>query len=361
MDPKLHISGIQEWYLRSYPMVIGGPCSAESEKQVLETAEALSRIPEIGIFRAGIWKPRTRPAGFEGVGRKGLKWLQRVKDETGLMTAVEIGKADHVITCLDHGIDIIWIGARTVVNPFSMQEIARALENTGLPVFIKNPVNPDISIWIGALERINQAGINKLVAVHRGFFSPSIKKYRNDPMWEIPIDLKRLFPDLPIVCDPSHISGHSDLVPEIAQRAIDLGVDGLMIESHIHPEEALTDKEQQITPAQFSTLLEHLKFRVAKGDQDFENELEALREQINQADAELIRVLAKRMAIVERIGRVKQSHNITAFQVKRWNIVREKFIASGVMSGLDKKFLQELLELIHQESIRIQSKLFSDD
>jgi len=361
MDHILNIQAIRGWYSGKYPMIIAGPCSAEDEKQVMETALALAEIKEVGIFRAGIWKPRTRPSGFEGVSTKGLKWLHRVKRDTGLMTAVEIGQADHVRACLDHSIDIIWIGARTVVNPFSMQEIAEVLQNTDMPVFIKNPVNPDPELWIGAIERINQAGVTKLIAVHRGFFSPAASPYRNEPMWEIPIEIKRQYPDLPLICDPSHISGRRELIHGISQRALDLGMEGLMIESHISPEMALTDSEQQIEPEEVKKLMEQLRFPKSVGAQSFEDELDGLRTAIDQVDADLINILSKRMDIVERIGRIKQKHNMAAFQVKRWQEVRARFIKSGSLAGLDKKFLQELLELLHKESIRIQTNLFSED
>jgi len=361
MSPIIHTEPIKDWYSGSYPLVVAGPCSAESEKQVVETALALSEIKEVGIFRAGIWKPRSRPSDFQGVGIKGLGWLRKVKKETGLMTAVEIGQADHLKACLDHQIDIIWIGARTVVNPFSMQEIAEALQNTDLPVFIKNPVSPDIKLWVGALERVNQAGISKLVAVHRGFFSPIAKTYRNEPLWEIPIELKRLHPELPIICDPSHISGHRNLIPGVAQQALDIGMDGLMIESHISPEKAQTDIEQQITPGQLKELISQLRTRESKSDASFEHELDALRTAIDQVDADLINTLAKRMDMVDRIGRIKQKHNMTAFQVKRWQEVMDTFLQTGSIAGLEQRFLKELLELIHKESIRIQSNLFSEN
>ena len=362
MEQELTIKPIREWYDRSFPLIVAGPCSAESEKQVMETAMALSSIPRVGIFRAGLWKPRTRPSGFEGVGDAGLLWLKKVKKETGLLTAVEIGQADHLRACLEHQIDIIWIGARTVVNPFSMQEIANVLAGSDLPVFVKNPVNPDLNLWIGAIERINRSGITRLAAIHRGFYSYRTGSYRNNPMWEIPLELKRLHPDLPMICDPSHISGNRHLVGEIAQYAMDLGMDGLMIEAHYHPERAKTDSEQQITPGHLDRLLGQLRYHSGQvKSKSTDLELLALRSSIDQLDEELLDTLAKRMDVVKQIGRLKKKQGITAFQVRRWNEIRKRFIEKGSLGGLDKSFLKDLLDTVHKESLRLQSQLFSGD
>jgi chorismate mutase len=291
-----------------------------------------------------------------------LAWLKKVKQETGLLTAVEIGQADHLRACLEQEVDIIWIGARTVVNPFSMQEIADVLASTDIPVFVKNPVNPDLNLWIGAIERINRAGITRLAAIHRGFYSLRPGTHRNNPMWEIPIELKRLHPELPLICDPSHISGHRHLVEKIAQYALDLDMDGLMIEAHISPDQAKTDSEQQITPQQLGKLLETFRYHTdqVKG-KSTDMELMALRNSIDQLDANLLDTLAKRMEIVKQIGRLKKMHGITAFQVQRWNEIKERFIETGTLEGLDRKFLEDLLETVHNESLRLQSRLFTGE
>ena len=358
MQTKLNIIPICDWCSCPTPLIISGPCSAETEQQVLETAEAIAGIQQVGIFRAGIWKPRTRPGDFEGVGIKGLKWLYKAREKTGLKIAVEIGNVDHIKACFDHEIDILWIGARTVANPFSIQEIAEVLENTNIPVMIKNPVNPDINLWIGALERLNRSGIKKIIAIHRGFYSYSGQPYRNNPMWEIPIELKRILPNLPVICDPSHICGNTNLIPDISQKAMDLGMEGLMIEVHIHPEQALTDIAQQLSPAQLKTFLDNLVIRSNKNINLLQHGLEELRSEIDHTDAELLEILSKRMQIIEKIGRYKKLHNITAFQIKRWNEVRERFIRKGTLKGMDKEFLINLLETIHKESIRRQSEIF---
>jgi chorismate mutase len=341
------------------PLVISGPCSAESEEQVLATAYELSKIG-IGVFRAGIWKPRTRPDSFEGMGSQALPWLQKVKKETGMLTATEVANVWHVKECLRHGIDVLWIGARTSANPFTMQEIADSLRGLDIIVFVKNPVNPDIELWIGAFERLNKAGITKLVAVHRGFSVYGHNDFRNPPQWEIPIELKSRIPDLPVITDPSHICGNKELLFSIAQKAMDLNFDGLFIESHIKPEEALSDKEQQITPAELKKLLSRLIVRNPdpKGAEQIEN-LEGLRRQIDQWDDELLRTLGNRMKISEKIGKYKKEQNITILQPNRWNELLEDRLAKGLKLGLSEEFIIRLFKDIHQESINFQTRVMN--
>lgn len=336
------------------PCIIAGPCSAESEEQVLETARELAKIPMVKVFRAGLWKPRTRPSAFEGVGNKGLKWLSQVKHETGLKVTTEVANPMHVEKALEAGIDIVWLGARTVVNPFSVQEIGEALKGSGIPVMVKNPLNPDLTTWLGALERINRSGIRKLVAVHRGFSYYKHSPYRNDPMWEIPIELKRLYPKLPVLVDPSHICGKADLLLSISQRAIDLEMNGLMMEVHIRPKEALTDRQQQITPDQLTSLLKGLILRKPVGSAEFQNRLEELRSEIDKIDQQLIDIIAQRMNIVDQIGNYKKANKITILQLKRWNQIFRERIETGEGLGLSREFIMKLLEVVHQESIQRQ-------
>jgi len=349
------ITPLKSWLqIESLPLVIAGPCSAESEEQVLATARELAKIPQVRVFRSGLWKPRTRPSSFEGVGKRGLQWLSKVKAETGLLTTVEVAKPKHVEEALHHGVDILWIGARTVVNPFSIQEISEALKGIDIPVMVKNPLNPDIKIWIGALERIYQAGIRKLIAIHRGFSFFTHTAYRNSPMWEIPIELKRLYPGLPVLVDPSHICGETSGLFQIAQKALDLEMDGLMIEAHIHPESALTDAEQQITPERLKELLSGLVIRKESGTLEFENKLEELRSEIDKLDEELIDILGRRMNIVEEIGKYKKENDITILQLKRWSRIIHDRVNTGVRIGLTRDFLLKLLEALHEESIQRQ-------
>jgi chorismate mutase len=336
------------------PFIIAGPCSAESEKQVMETAEELARIPQVRVFRAGLWKPRTRPGSFEGVGHKGLKWLRKVKKETGLFLTVEVANPQHVKEALDGDIDILWLGARTVVNPFSVQEIAGVMEGMDIPVMVKNPLNPDLKTWLGTLERINQAGIRKLMAVHRGFSFFNRTPYRNAPMWEIPIELKRLHPQLTVITDPSHICGQTATLLPVCQKSLDLEMNGLMIECHIRPEEALTDKRQQITPSQLSDLISHLVVRAESGSIEFINKLEELRTEIDKLDEELIDILSRRMNIVDEIGKFKKVNKITILQLKRWNQIIRDRVEAGTRLGMNREFILRLLEAIHDESIQRQ-------
>jgi len=360
MGYNLDILPLTDWIdTGGFPLIISGPCSAETEEQVMKTAQKLSVIPQVKIFRSGIWKPRTRPGGFEGVGEKGLKWLKSVREETGLLTTVEVANPWHIEQALKYEVDILWIGARTVVNPFSIHELANVLKGVDIPVMIKNPVNPDLDLWIGALERFNKAGIKKLIAIHRGFYFFEKTPHRNAPMWEIPIELKRVFPDLPVVCDPSHICGRRDLLQEVAQKALDLEMNGLMLEAHINPEVALTDKEQQVTPEDLKTLLSSLVIRKREGSVEFESKLEELRTEIDKLDAELLNILSRRIQVVDEIGEYKSNNNITILQLVRWNNVVINRLRTGIKSGLDKNFLHQMLEIVHKESIRRQTEIFN--
>jgi chorismate mutase len=354
------IKPLQDWLPAvKLPLVIAGPCSAESEEQVLSTATELSKIPQVKVFRAGIWKPRTRPSTFEGVGNRGLRWMEKVKVLTGLLTTVEVANPAHVEAAMRHGIDILWIGARTVVNPFSVQEIAEALRGVDIPVMVKNPLNPDVRVWIGALERLNQSGITRLLAIHRGFSFFTHTPYRNAPMWEIPIELKRLYPEIPVLVDPSHICGETRLLLPVTQKALDLEMDGVMIETHIRPEEALTDREQQITPETLRKMLSTLVLREESGTIEFENKLEELRSEIDKLDEELIDILSRRMNIVEEIGKYKKENNITILQLKRWSQVIRNRVDNGVHMGLSREFLLKLLEALHEESIQRQTDVMN--
>jgi len=334
-----------------HPLVIAGPCSAESEEQVLEIAHQLKNT-DATVFRAGVWKPRTRPGGFEGHGVKALPWIKKVKEETGLLTTVEVGNAQHAKLALEFDIDILWIGARTTVNPFVVQEIADALQGTDKIVLVKNPINPDYALWMGAVERFYKAGIKKLGVIHRGFSSYEKDKYRNKPKWQIPIDLKRNFPDLPILCDPSHISGRRDLIFEVSQTALDLNFDGLMIETHCHPDDAWSDAKQQITPETLVKITQDLRIRKTEfGDLNYINKLEDYRSQINFLDNQLIELLAQRMQVAEKIGKVKKEKNVAILQNKRWGDIIETMVQKGKSNGLSKTFIDNVFKAIHQESI----------
>jgi len=355
MTSSLDIIQPGEWLpCAAGPMVIAGPCSAESEEQVMETAIGLAGIQQVKVFRAGIWKPRTRPGAFEGIGTPGLKWLQRVKNETGLLVTIEVANPRHVEEALDNGIDILWIGARTVVNPFAVQEIGEAIGNRDIPVMIKNPLNPDLKTWIGAIERLNQLGITKLMAIHRGFSFFNRSPYRNAPMWEIPIELKRLFPNLPVLSDPSHICGNREMIPATIQKALDLEMNGLMIEVHNNPSKALTDKNQQITPAQLQEMLSNVILRRESGGVEFEHQLEELRSEIDKLDEEMIDILARRMKVVEDIGTYKKTNKITILQLKRWNQLINERIEAGEKMGLSREFILKLLQILHEEGIQRQ-------
>lgn len=356
---KLQILAWNNWLEQpAQPLLIAGPCSAESEEQVLQTAHALKTSGRTAAFRAGVWKPRTRPGSFEGIGSPALKWLQRVKTETGLPVITEVANAHHVEAVLEHGLDAVWIGARTTVNPFYVQEIAEALRGVDIPVLVKNPLHPDVGLWVGALERFNRLGITRMAAVHRGFYSHASAPFRNEPKWEMSIELRSLAPNLPILCDPSHIAGRRDLLGEVCQTALDINLDGLMIEVHPHPDRALSDPEQQLSPAQLDALLSRLVIRSVESDDHlFNRQLEELRDQIDLVDHALIEQLARRFNIVGHIGQVKKENDVTIFQIRRWfNILKDRK-ARGQEHGLDEAFIHELFQLIHKYSIRVQSQV----
>jgi chorismate mutase len=340
-------------------LIVAGPCSAETEEQVLETARGLAG-GQVHLFRAGIWKPRTRPNSFEGVGDVGLKWLQTVQQETGLKVTTEVANATHVELALKHGIDVLWVGARTTVSPFAVSEIAAALKGVDIPVMVKNPVNPDIKLWIGAVERFLKADLQKLTAIHRGFSFFGESPFRNVPRWQIPIELMRTFPQLPVICDCSHICGRRDTLAGVAQTALDLNFKGLMMEVHPNPDTALSDAAQQVTPTRFLEILSELQFRnPTTSDSAFLETLENLRHQIDDIDAEVVRLLGERMNIAERIGGYKESNNIAILQPERWAKVLETALQNGKTSGLGSSFIQELFKAIHQESISRQSKVLN--
>jgi chorismate mutase len=362
MVVKVETSPLREWdEYREKPFLISGPCSAETEEQVMDTARALAAMNKINIFRAGIWKPRTRPNSFEGVGVAGLKWLRSVKKETGLLVATEVANEKHVYEALKYGIDMLWIGARTSVNPFTVSEIADALKGVDVMVFVKNPINPDIELWIGALERVAKAGIKKLGAIHRGFSSYEKTTYRNQPNWQIPIELRRRIPDLPIICDPSHIAGSTEYIHEISQKAMDLNFDGLMIESHINPEKALSDAAQQITPNDLKELLSRLILRnVSPSDPKLLDVLGELRQQIDIYDDHLLDIIEQRMKVSETIGGYKKENNITILQTVRWDEIVKKVMKKGLAKGLSSEFIDIIFKAIHQESINHQMKVMNN-
>jgi len=343
----------------THPLVIAGPCSAETEEQVLKIAHEL-KDSDVSVFRAGIWKPRTRPGGFEGVGEIGLKWLQKAKAETGLLMAVEVANAAHVKLALEHDIDVLWIGARTTVNPFAVQEIADALKNTDKIVLLKNPVNPDLSLWLGGLERLYNAGIKKLGVIHRGFSTYEKSKYRNNPEWQIAIDLQNRFPDLPLICDPSHITGKRDMILEVSQQALDLNYDGLIIETHTDPENAWSDAAQQVTPDMLKQIFVDLRVRKETDEaDDFNTRMKKLRTQIDDADAKLLEILGKRMKIAEKIGALKKEKNVAILQSSRWHEILGKMVLEGEERGLSEEFILKLFKAIHQESISHQEKVIN--
>ncbi|CAL2057547.1 bifunctional 3-deoxy-7-phosphoheptulonate synthase/chorismate mutase type II [Tenacibaculum sp. 190524A05c] len=343
----------------SHPLVIAGPCSAETEEQVLKIAHEL-KDTDATVLRAGIWKPRTRPGNFEGVGALGLKWLQRAKKETGMLTSTEVANKDHVKLALEHDIDILWIGARTTVSPFIVQEIADALEGTDKIVLVKNPVNPDLALWLGAIERLYSANIKKLGVIHRGFSTYEKTRYRNNPNWQIPIELQNRFPDLPLICDPSHIAGRRDIIFDICQTALDLNFDGLMVETHYDPDNAWSDAKQQITPDTLIQMMVDLKIRKETDTEaDYSNALNTLRTQIDVVDHQLIEMLGKRMKISDQIGALKKDKNVAILQTKRWNEILGKMILEGEENNLSEEFVLRIFKAIHQESINHQKKIIN--
>lgn len=344
----------------THPLVIAGPCSAETEAQMLEVAHQLQGT-DATVIRAGVWKPRTRPGNFEGVGAKGLKWLKRAKEETGLMTATEVANAQHVSLALEYDVDILWIGARSTVSPFIVQEIADAVKGSDKIVLVKNPVNADLALWLGAVERFYEVGITKLGVIHRGFSTYEKTRYRNNPEWQIPIDLQNRFPDLPLILDPSHIAGRRDIIFELCQTALDLNYDGLMIETHPDPDNAWSDSQQQITPKRLAEITTNLKVRKAEGDAvEFKNRLETLRTQIDLIDDQIMGLLGKRMRIVDDIGSLKKKNNVAILQVKRWNEIMERMIIEGKQNHLSEAFVLDIYKAIHQESIDHQKNVMKD-
>lgn len=341
------------------PLIMAGPCSAESEEQVLTTARQLA-AQGVKIYRAGIWKPRTRPNAFEGVGSVGLPWLKKVKEQLGMYTATEVANVKHVYEALKYGVDILWIGARTTANPFAVQEIADTLKGMDIPILVKNPVNPDIELWIGALERLNDAGIRKLAAIHRGFSSYDKSLYRNDPHWQIPIELKRRIPNLQIIVDPSHIGGKRELIYDISQRAMDLNFDGLIIESHCNPDQAWSDAKQQITPDALKCTLDKLILRHSDVDKMHAATLEELRLQIDKYDDEILNIFEQRMKIAEQIGKFKKDNNITILQAGRWDAILNKRTKMGLSKGLSEDFVLKVFSAIHQESINHQTAVMNE-
>lgn len=360
---KLDLVSASEWGIFSdltRPLVIAGPCSAESEQQVYETAKGL-RAAGVEILRAGIWKPRTRPNCFEGVGSEGLPWMQRVQRELGMKISTEVANVKHVYEALKAGMDMLWIGARTTANPFAMQEIADALKGTDIPVLVKNPVNPDVELWIGALERLNMAGLRKIGVIHRGFSIYGKSKYRNVPQWQLPIEVKRRFPEMLMICDPSHISGRREYLREVSQKSMDLGFDGLIVESHICPEIALSDSAQQLTPAALGALLKELVIReVDTENLEYRENIDELRARIDVLDNDLLELLANRMRVSDEIGHYKKQNNITILQPGRWDTILEKVFAKGAEKGLDAEFLEKIFKAIHQASIDRQTRIMNE-
>lgn len=344
------------WLSGERPYQFFGPCSAESPEQLRAVAAGIKENFDNVIFRAGIWKPRTRPNTFEGVGLEGLKWLIDIKEEFGFKVTTEVASPAHVEACLKAGIDVLWIGARTTVNPFSVQAIADALEGADVPVFVKNPLNPDVSLWSGAVERIAKSGITKLGAIHRGFHLADNKPYRNAPSWDLAVQFKTDHPDIPLICDVSHITGNPDLIPHVAQRAFDLDMDGLMVETHCNPSEALSDAKQQITPAQLNEMWSNLIFKSAESKNvEFQTQLDLLRSKIDRIDDSLVELLAQRMNISEEIGIYKKENQVTILQLQRWQEILERTIKSGKTLNLSEKFISNVYHSIHEESIDKQT------
>lgn len=359
MENKKELRSWLDAFGLNHPLVIAGPCSAETEEQLLKIAHQL-KDTDTSVLRAGIWKPRTRPGNFEGVGALGLKWLQKAKQETGLLTTTEVANANHVDLALKHDVDILWIGARTTVSPFIVQEIADAVKGTDKIVLVKNPVNPDLALWLGAVERFYTAGITKLGVIHRGFSTYEKTRYRNNPEWQIPIDLQNTFPDLPLILDPSHIAGRRDIIFDLCQTALDLNYDGLMIETHFDPDNAWSDAKQQITPSALEKMTVDLKIRKAEGDEvEFNNQLNTMRTQIDLIDDQIMDMLGKRMKIVDGIGALKKKNNVAILQVKRWNEVLGRMILEGEQNKLSEEFVLKIYKAIHQESINHQKKIIN--
>ncbi|MBT8259316.1 MAG: bifunctional 3-deoxy-7-phosphoheptulonate synthase/chorismate mutase type II [Bacteroidia bacterium] len=359
MENKKELRNWLDDFGLDHPLVIAGPCSAETEEQVLTIAHQL-KDSDATVLRAGIWKPRTRPGNFEGVGALGLKWLQKAKEETGMLITTEVANANHVDLALKHDVDILWIGARTTVSPFIVQEIADALKGTDKPVLIKNPVNPDLSLWLGAVERIHKSDIKNIGVIHRGFSTYEKTRYRNNPEWQLAIDLQNRFPDLPLILDPSHIAGKRDIIFDLCQIGLDLNYDGLMVETHHDPENAWSDAAQQITPASLIQYMDDLKVRKEIGDDaEFNNKINTLRTKIDVIDHQLIEILGKRMIVANDIGTLKKDHNVAVLQTKRWNEILGKMILEGEERNLSEEFVLRMFKAIHQESINHQEKIIN--
>ena len=361
MSATLEILPMSTWVdTGGKPLVIAGPCSAETEEQVRETVSQIKAEGYANVIRAGVWKPRTRPGSFEGMGEAALPWLVDAKKETGLPIAVEVTTPQHIELALKYGIDILWIGARTTVNPFNVQDLADALQGVDVPVLIKNPVNPDLALWIGAFERINRAGIKKLGAIHRGFSNAQETKYRNSPMWNIAIELKTMFPELPMIGDPSHMAGKRAYLFELAQRALDLNYDGLIIESHRDPDKAWSDASQQLTPHALGEMLHELHVRKPQYGTDYQGQLENLRSKLDNLDRELLEILGTRMSLVEQLGEYKRDNNVAVLQMDRWRQLRKSRADLGKQMNLYPDFVEELFELIHMASIRKQTEVMNN-
>lgn len=347
--------------IQSQPVLIAGPCGAESIEQLRATAQGLKEGGKTSLFRAGVWKPRTRPNAFEGRGEEALKWLQEIKNEFGFKLTVEVANAQHTELALKYGIDVLWIGARTTVNPFTVQEIADALRGVQVPVMIKNPIHADLQLWIGAIERIANSGVQQIAAIHRGFHFYGKTKYRNKPLWQLPIELRTHFPSLPLICDPSHIGGTRELVQPIAQKALDLGMDGLMIESHYDPSIALSDAQQQLTPQALTALIDNLVQRKANTEvREVSTKLNELRKIIDEIDDELLNVLKKRIQIIEEIGSYKKEHHLTIFQLERWQEILRTRGQWADKLGLSRQHIEKICQLLHEESIRVQNSLMNE-
>ncbi len=363
MAIELEINPIKHWLPQlNNPLIIAGPCSLETEEQAMDTAKQLAKDHRVFVYRGGVWKPRTRPGSFEGIGSIGLKWLQMVREETGMPVGTEVANAQHTEEALQAGVDVLWIGARSTASPFVVQEIADVVKGTDAVVMVKNPVNPDVQLWVGAFERLSQAGIKNMVAIHRGFTPFRETEYRNYPNWKTVIELRRIMPNLPIICDPSHIGGKREYLFDISQKAFDMGLDGLMIESHRDPSCALSDKDQQLTPADLAKLLDRLVIRnVTSGNKQFENQLELLRNRIDALDRELLETLSARMEIARQIGLYKKENNVTAFQVGRFSELMERRMKLGESLNLSGNLVQQMFQIIHEDSVRMQTEILDKE
>lgn len=360
MEQAIETKKEVEALLQKRPLIISGPCSAETEEQVIQTATRLAATGKVDILRAGIWKPRTRPGSFEGIGTKGLPWLQQAKKESGLPVAVEVATAKQVEDALHFGVDVLWIGARTTVNPFSVQDVADALKGADVPVLIKNPINPDLELWIGAVERVANAGIKNIGLIHRGFSSYGNTEYRNAPMWHLAIEMKRRNPGMLLINDPSHICGRRDILMDVAQKAIDLDFDGLIIESHIDPDNAWSDAKQQVTPERLGEMISSIVWRTEEIDsEELHAVMEKMRQQINQLDDELLQLIGQRMKVADKIGQYKKDNNITILQTNRWNAILERAYERGEKLGLSQEFITKYFDAVHMESINHQNKIMN--